>query len=429
MKLLLFPTEVSFMIEEIVTFVMILISQKMNDYIERPLYINRIKPFIGKSLIKVLVGQRRVGKSFLLMQIRDLIKIQSPETQIIYINKEQYEFSEIKNSDDLFLYLNQNVIKDKKVALFIDEIQDIENFEITLRDLATRGNYDIYCTGSNANLLSSELATFLSGRYIEIKVFGLSYKEFLLFYQLEDNVSSFQTYLKFGGLPYLINLNTELEVAYEYLKSIYNTILLKDVVTRFKVRNIKFLENLIAFIADNIGSVVSSKKISDYLKSQKVNISTQVVIDYLGYLEASFLIFKVKRTGIEGKKIFEIGEKYFFEDIGIRNAIVGYKVNDIHKVLENIVYLHLRIAGYSVTVGIEDEREIDFIAQKSGEKIYVQVAYLLSNEGTIKREFGNLLTIQDNFPKYVVTMDETSETSTYQGINRMHVKDFCSSLV
>ncbi len=401
----------------------------MTEYIERPLYIDRLKPFIGKSLIKVLTGQRRVGKSYLLMQLRDLIKKQSPDTQIIYINKEQHEFSKITNSDDLFRYLKENVKGNGNVALFIDEIQDIESFEITLRDLATRGNYDIYCTGSNANLLSSELATFLSGRYIEIKVFGLSYAEFLLFYNLKDSVATFQNYLKFGGLPYLINLNTEIQVAYEYLSSIYNTILLKDVVSRFKIRNVKFLENLVEFLANNIGSIVSSKKISEYLKSQKINISTQVVIDYLGYLESSFLIFKVKRTGIEGKKIFEIGEKYFFEDIGIRNAIVGYKTSDIHKILENVVYLHLRMAGYSVTVGQEGNKEIDFIAQKAGEKIYVQVAYMLTNEGTINREYGNLLEISDNFPKYVVTMDELTEISTYKGINRMHVKDFCLKMV
>lgn len=401
----------------------------MNQYIERPLYIDRLKPFIGKTLIKVLIGQRRVGKSFLLMQVRDLIKKQSPDTQIIYINKEQHEFSAIRNSDDLFNYLKENVKGNGKVALFIDEIQDIESFEITLRDLVTRGNFDIYCTGSNANLLSSELATFLSGRYIEIKVFGLSYAEYLIFYNFQDSVNTFQNYLKFGGLPYLINLDSEIQIAYEYLKSIYSTILLKDVVARFNVRNVKFLENLITFLADNLGSIVSSKKISDYLKSQKINISTQVVIDYLGYLEASFLIFKVKRTGIEGKKIFEIGEKYYFEDIGIRNSIVGYKANDIHKILENVVYLHLRMAGYAVTVGLEGKKEIDFIAQKSGEKIYVQVAYLLTNEGTINREYGNLLEIPDNFPKYVVTMDELTETSSHKGINRMHVKDFCLKLV
>jgi hypothetical protein len=401
----------------------------MIDYINRPLYIERIKPFIGKSLIKVLVGQRRVGKSYLLMQLKDLIKTQEPDTQIIYINKEQNEFSSIKNSDDLFSYINENVKGSGKVALFIDEIQDIESFEITLRDLATRKNYDIYCTGSNANLLSGELATFLGGRYIEIKVFGLSYAEFLIFNKISDTVDSFKEYMKFGGLPYLINLNNEIQVAYEYLTSIYNTILLKDVVARFNIRNVKFLENLVAFLSDNLGSIVSSKKISEYLKSQKINISTQVVIDYLGYLESSFLIFKVKRTGIEGKKIFEIGEKYFFEDVGIRNAIVGYKATDIHKILENIVYLHLRMAGYSVTVGVEGKKEVDFIAQKAGNKIYVQVAYMLTNEETINREFGNLLEIPDNFPKYVVTMDEIPEISTYKGVVRMHIKDFCLKMV
>jgi hypothetical protein len=401
----------------------------MTEYIERSLYIERIKPFIGKSLIKVLVGQRRVGKSYLLMQLKDLIHTQSPETQIVYINKEQNEFSSIANSDDLFAYLKENIKGEVNVALFIDEIQDIESFEITLRDLVTRKNFDIYCTGSNANLLSGELATFLSGRYIEVKVFGLSYKEYMLFHNLNDSGSTFQNYLMFGGLPYLINLNHDIPIAYEYLTNIYNTILLKDVVSRFNVRNVKFLENLVAFLADNMSNIVSSKKISEYLKSQKINISTQVVIDYLGYLEASYLIFKVKRTGIEGKKVFEIGEKYFFEDIGIRNAIAGYSTNDIHKILENVVYLHLRMAGYSVTVGLEGNKEVDFIAQKAGEKIYVQVAYLLINQETIDREFGNLLNIFDNYPKYVVTMDELTETSAYKGIVRMHVKDFCLKMV
>jgi len=401
----------------------------MVDYINRPLYIEKIKPFIGKSLIKVLVGQRRVGKSYLLMQLRDLINTQEPNTQIIYINKEQNEFSAIKNSDDLFDYLKKNVKENGKVALFIDEIQDIESFEITLRDLGTRKNFDIYCTGSNAYLLSGELATLLSGRYIEIKVFGLSYAEFLIFNKISDSVESFQDYMKFGGLPYLINLSKEIQVAYEYLTSIYNTILLKDVVARFNIRNVKFLENLVGFLSDNLGSIVSSKKISEYLKAQKINISPQVVIDYLGYLESSFLIFKVKRTGIEGKKIFEIGEKYFFEDVGIRNTIVGYKATDIHKILENIVYLHLKMAGYSVSVGVQGNKEIDFIAQKAGDKIYVQVAYMLTNQETINREFDNLLEIADNFPKYVLTMDEIAETSTYKGIIRMHIKDFCLKIL
>jgi predicted AAA+ superfamily ATPase len=399
------------------------------SFIERPLYMDRIKPFIGKSLIKVLVGQRRVGKSYLLMQLRDMIQHANSDMQIVYINKELHEFKGIKHADDLFLYLEERVMKNKRVALFIDEVQDIESFETVLRDLVTREHYDIYCTGSNANLLSGELATFLSGRYIEIKVFGLSYSEFLRFNDTIDSDKTFQNYLQIGGLPYLKNLSNDYEVIYEYLSNIYNTILLKDVVKRFNIRNVRFLENLVAFLADNIGSLVSSKKISDYLKSQQVNISPQVVIDYLGYLESCFLISKVKRTGIEGKKIFEVGEKYFFEDIGLRNSIVGYKSNDIHKILENVVYLHLRMAGYTITVGVENNKEIDFIAQRAGNKIYVQVAYLLANEQTIAREFGNLLFIQDNFPKYVVTMDQTSETASYKGIERIHVKDFCLSLV
>lgn len=246
---------------------------------------------------------------------------------------------------------------------------------------------------------------------------------------MTDSVPVFNEYLKFGGLPYLINLNSDPDVIYEYLTSIYNTILLRDVVSRFSIRNVKFLENLVLFLADNTGSIVSSKKISEYLKSQKINISTQVVIDYLGYLESSFLINKVKRTGIEGKRIFEIGEKYFFEDTGIRNAITGYKANDIHKILENIVCLHLKMAGYIVTAGAEGKKEIDFIAQKTGEKIYIQVAYMLTSQETVDREFGNLLDIKDNFPKYVLTMDEMKETSTYKGIQRMHVKDFCLSIL
>jgi len=400
----------------------------MIENIDRPYYIKKITPFMGKSLIKVLTGQRRVGKSYLLMQIRDIILKEEPATRIIFINKEKHEFSMITNSDSLFVYLNSIVKGNEKVALFIDEIQDIDSFEIVLRDLATKKNYDIYCTGSNANLLSGELATYLGGRYIEIKVYGLSYQEYLAFHKMKDSVAIFNDYLKFGGLPYLINLNYDPEIIFEYLNSIYNTILLRDVVARYSVRNVKFLENLILFLADNIGSIVSSKKISDYLKSQRLNISTQVVIDYLGYLESSFLINRVKRTGIEGKRVFEIGEKYFFEDTGIRNAITGYNANDIHKSLENTVCIHLKIAGYSVTVGTDGKKEIDFIAQKGGEKIYIQVAYMLTNQETIDREYGNLLDIKDNFPKYVLTMDELSDTSTYKGIQRMHVKDFCLTI-
>lgn len=400
----------------------------MKEYIERPLYIDRIKPFIGKNLIKVLTGQRRVGKSYLMMQIRDLIRENEPGTRIIYINKELHEFSMITDNVSLMEYVNRQHAGKGKVALFIDEIQDIDSFEKALRDLVTRKNFDIYCTGSNARLLSGELATLLSGRYIEIRVYGLSYPEYIMFRDIKDSAETFSTYLREGGLPFLIHMGSDVHVVNEYLNTIYNTILLKDVVARYNIRNVKFLENLVLFLAGNIGSIVSARKISEYLKSQKINISIQVVIDYLGYLESSFLIHRVRRSGIMGKRIFEIGEKYFFSDTGIRNVIAGYNPTDIHKILENVVFLHLRIAGYDVTVGSEGGREIDFIAGRGGERIYVQVAYLLEKPETAEREFGNLLEIRDNFPKYVVTMDELNETDSYLGIHRMHVKDFCRML-
>jgi len=397
----------------------------MKDYIDRPFYIDRIKPYIGKSLIKVITGQRRVGKSCMLMQIRDLITENDPGTHIIFINKEQHEFSSVTDHVSLLEYVGLHSKGKGKVALFIDEIQDIDSFEVALRDLSTREKYDIYCTGSNARLLSGELATLLAGRYIEIRVYGLSYSEYLMFHDAADSADTFRTYLREGGLPYLIHLGSDINIVNEYLNNIFNTILLKDVVARYNVRNVKFLESLVLFLADNIRSIVSAKKISEYLKSQRINISTQVVIDYIGYLESSFMIHRVKRTGIRGKRLFEIGEKYFFGDTGIRNVIAGYNLADVHKMLENIVFLHLRTAGYEVTVGSENGKEIDFIASRGGEKIYVQVAYLLEKPETAEREFGNLLEIRDNYPKYVVTMDELNETSTYQGIQRMHVKDFC----
>ncbi len=396
--------------------------------IERPLYVEKIRPYMGKSLIKVLVGQRRVGKSFVLMQLRNIVEREHPQTKIIYINKELHEFGSILDAESFLNYIKPNDIGAENVAVFVDEIQDIAGFESVLRDLAARGNYDIYCTGSNANLLSGELASYLSGRYVEINIHALSFVEYINFNGLENSNETFQKYLVRGGLPYLINLSDDLMVVQEYQRNIYNSILLKDVVARFGVRNVPFLENLVLFVADNLGSIVSSKKISDYLKSQRINISPQVVLDYLGYLQASFIIQKVKRSGIEGKRIFEVGEKYYFADLGLRNALVGYKPTDINKLLENIVYLHLRIAGYSVTVGVDGEKEVDFIAVQGSKKIYVQVAYLLLQPETVEREFSNLMAIPDNYPKYVVTMDQLAETGTFKGIERVNVRGFCTIL-
>lgn len=397
-------------------------------YIKRPIYLKSIEPYMDKDVIKVLVGQRRVGKSFMLFQIMDAINLKHQNPEIIYINKELDEFESIVNHSDLLNYIKSQEKGTKKKYIFIDEVQDIQNFEKALRSLQAKGGYDIYCTGSNAHLLSGELATFLSGRYVETKIYSLSYNEFLDFHKLKNKKESLNKFLKFGGLPYLINLKLEDQVVYDYLKNIYAAILFKDVVKRHNIRNINFLEKLVRYVADNTGSLVSSKKISDFLKSQRIQISPQLVLDYLSHLESAFFIFKVLRMDISGKKIFEIGEKYYFEDLGLRHSIVGYKANDINKILENAIYQHLRISGYNISIGKSGDKEVDFICEKQGKKIYVQVAYLLQDEKTIAREFGNLLQIKDNYPKYVISMDEFLSGTEYEGIEHIHVQDFISEL-
>lgn len=398
------------------------------DYIKRKYYIDKVKPYIKKNIIKVFTGQRRVGKSYLFYQIIDFIQMLEPDACVVYINKELDEFSGIKNYADLLSFVKAKRGKKKFCYLFIDEIQDIEDFEKGIRSFFAGTGYDIYISGSNANLLSGELATYLSGRYIEIKVFGLSYSEFLTFHKLDDSTQSFNRYLRVGGLPYLIHLPDEDYIVYDYLKNIYNTIILKDVVARYNIRNVNFLDRLVKFLCDNTGNILSAKKISEYLKSQKTDISTQVVLNYLSYLVTAFLVFKVSRSDLSGKKIFEIGEKYYFEDTGLRNSIAGYKVSDINKLLENVVYLHLCIAGYNVTVGKYNDKEIDFVGEKFSEKIYVQVCYLLTDEKVVEREFGNLLSVSDNYPKYVVSMDEVGSTASNKGVKHMEIREFLRML-
>jgi uncharacterized protein len=396
----------------------------IKTYIPRERYIEKIKPFIDKDIIKVFTGQRRVGKSYMLFHVMDLLLEKGiKEKNIIYINKELHEFEDIKTHKDLIEYINKIKLKNQKNYIFIDEVQEIDKFEKALESLLAEGGFDIYCTGSNANMLSGELATYLSGRYIEIKIFGLSYLEFLKFHRLEKNKDSFFKFIKYGGLPYLINLSLEDDVIYEYLINIYNAILFKDVVKRHGVRNIAFLEKLIEYVADNTGSIVSAKKISDFLKSQKINISPNVIIEYLNYLTNAFFLFKASRSEIGGKKIFKIDEKYFFEDLGLRHSVIGYKQTDISKILENIVFLHLKILGYKITVGKLYDKEIDFVCEKLGEKIYIQVVYLINNEKTIEREFGNLLKIKDNYRKIVVSMDEVIGNK-YKGIEQINILDF-----
>lgn len=395
-------------------------------YYYRDTYINRIIPFINKDIIKVLVGQRRVGKSYILLQLMDYVKKEFKESKIIYINKELTEFSKIKTSSDLTDYIKTKSVKNITNFLFIDEIQDIENFEISLRSLLAEGGFDIFCTGSNAKMLSSDIATYLGGRYIQFHIHSLSYKEFLQFHKLSDSPETFVNFIKYGGLPYIHNLKLEEDVVFEYLRSIYNTIILRDVVARYNIRNIVFLERLNHFLADNIGSLLSAKRISDFLKSQNINISTKIVLEYLQFLEDAFFIKKVKRFDIKGRKIFEINDKFYFTDLGLRNTLQTFNMKDINKVLENIVFNKLMSDGFEIYVGKFDNKEIDFVAVKGDITIYIQVAYMIADERVHEREFGNLLKIADNHRKIVISMDDFAE-SNYKGVEHIHVREFLLS--
>lgn len=397
---------------------------KIPEYYKRDLYLNRIKPFIDTQMIKVLTGQRRVGKSFLMFQLMDSIGCQYPSSDMIYINKELFEFDSLKDYADLIKYVTQKRQNmDDKCFLFIDEIQDITDFEKALRHFFAERTYDIYCTGSNANMLSSELATYLSGRYIEFKVYSLTYIEFLQLHKIEDSQDSFTKFYKFGGLPYLANLPFNELLVSDYLRSIYDTIILKDVVNRYNIRNVRQLQDLTIYLADTIGSLFSANKISEYLKSQRVDLLPKTILEYLTYLNNAYFVKRLRPIDIQGKKQFQIGEKYYFEDLGIRHAIRPFRPNDIAQVLENVVCHHLLVSGYMLSVGRDGDKEIDFVAERDGEKLYVQVAYSVIEEKTRDREFCNLLAIKDNYPKIVITMDEI-EGASYEGIKQVPIRKF-----
>jgi len=396
------------------------------NIIAREQYTKKISKFIGKNIIKVITGQRRVGKSYILLQLIDEIKKSVTGANIIHINLELESFRHQKSSKDLYLYVSSKLVEDSTLNyLFIDEIQEISDFQNAIRSLHAEKKCDIYITGSNANLLSGELATFLSGRYLTFEIHSLSYKEFQLFHNLEDTQQTLEKYLTFGGLPFLKNLELSEEQSFEYLKNVYSSILLKDVVAREKIRNVAFLENLVSYLADNVGSILSALNISKYLKSQQIDISTQVVINYLRTLANSFFVHKVVRSDVAGMKIFEIGEKYYFEDLGLRNVINGFNaVKDISKIMENAVYLNLKQSGYKVFVGKIKDREIDFVGEKNGIKIYVQVSLTIMNEKTQEREFGSLMLIPDNYAKYVVTFNDLHIGNNHKGIRCVNLREF-----
>ncbi|MCC8071072.1 MAG: ATP-binding protein [Bacteroidales bacterium] len=394
----------------------------------RESYLKAIKPFIDRPIIKVLTGLRRVGKSYLLLQIINEIRSRNADANILYLNFEDLDNLPLTNAPALHEYLKNLISQDRPNYILLDEVQEVADFERCVRSLLLLPNVDIYITGSNADMLSGELATHLSGRYIEIPVWSLSYQEFLSFQGLEASTKSLSLYLRYGGLPYLRNLKLSDEVVWEYLRSIYSTVIYRDVIMRKKVRNSVFLERLLQYLADNVGSLFSAKKISDYLKSQNTSINVPQVQAYLSHLCDARLLSCAKRYDIHGKRWFEIGEKYYFTDIGLRNVIVGYRPGDEGKLLENAVYNHLVAQGYQVAIGALGTQEIDFVATRRQETLYVQACLDIHSAGTIEREYGNLLLIPDNYRKIVVTLGDMIAPQSYQGIETLSLASFLTAM-
>ena len=391
----------------------------------RQAYIDKIEKYLGKETIIVLVGQRRVGKSYMMKTVRDQ-KASNPDNNIIYIDKEKREFDSIRNYQDLNQYIDEHFVASKHNYILIDEIQDITEFERSIRSFRTEPNTDIIITGSNAKMLSNELSTLIGGRYKEIYIQSLSYEEFLVFHQLPDNDDSLAKYIQYGGLPGLAKIGLEEDDAREYQMDIFHTVLLKDVIMRNRIRNVPFLENLVRFLADNTGKLISANSIAKYMKSQGESITSTVIINYISFLCEAYILHKVNRFDIHGKRIFETNDKFYFEDNGIRNALAGgTREGDIEKVIENIIYQHLIRLGYQVYVGQLQAGEIDFVCTKpDGQRIYVQASYIIADMATREREFGNLRAIKDNYPKYVISMTPLLTRNDDNGIKHLHLRKF-----
>jgi predicted AAA+ superfamily ATPase len=366
----------------------------------------------------------------MLRQLQEWLTANVESANVLYISKELYAFSDITNATELYNYVINHLSTKERNYLLIDEVQDIKDYENALRSLQAEDRCQIIATGSNAYIFSSELSTRLAGRYVEIPIYSLTYREFLQFHNLEDTDKSLLAYLKIGGLPGLCHydINDEIQV-HDYLQAVYNTVMLRDVVSREEIRNITFIENLARFIADTTGKLVSVRNIANTMTSQGSKVSDILTATYLKYLCNAYIINAIQRYDIHGKKLFEQNNKYYFADHGLRNLLCGFNVRgSIEKIIESVIYLHLVSQGFKVTVGIFRSAEIDFVAKRGNQTIYIQATYLLGSKETIKREFGNLQAIKDNFPKYVVSMDPVSgELSEYPGIHHLHLREFLNT--
>ena len=398
--------------------------------ITRKLYLDQLVKFMDKPFIKVITGLRRSGKSSLLILLKDLLlkKGVQPE-QVLYINLESFLFSELEDAGKLYSYIVAAVNTEVKFYLLLDEIQEVSNWEKAVNSLMVDFNCDIYITGSNSRLLSSDLATYLTGRYIEINVYPLSFAESIDFrshYSSEsvpNRYTAFEQYIRMGGFPVLYTANYDIETAWKMVYDIYSSAILRDTVQRNNIRDVELLERVVKFVFDNTGNRFSSKNVADYFKSQQRKIDLNTVYNYLNALESAYIIYRIPRYDVKGKEILKTHEKYFVGDQAFLYAMSGYRDRYIAGVLENIVMLELLRRGYKVYTGKSGESEIDFIAENGTSKIYIQVAYRITEQSTIDREFKPLLEIKDHYPKYVLTMD-TLWKDNIEGIRHQHIADW-----
>lgn len=396
--------------------------------ISREIYMKRIRPFINTELIKVFTGIRRSGKSVMLELVKNELKKSGvSDKNFLCINFEQFSNSELLDAK----ILHKRIVEfqksaDGKIYLFFDEIQEVDGWEKCINSYRVDFDCDIYITGSNAKLLSGELATYLAGRYVEFVIYPFSFAEFLEMNRQKnsqiDKSACFTAFLKTGGMPFLANFFGDDSAKNQYLMDIYNSVVLKDVVKRNNIRDVDTLERIIAYAFSNIGHIFSATSLSKYFKSEKRNISHDTILNYLKFCADAFLIYKISRYDLEGKKVLTVNEKYYCADHGLREAVFGKNTQNIDQILENIVCLELLRRNFKVFIGKKDESEIDFIAERNGVKIYVQVAYLLASEETVRREFSVYDSIKDNFPKYVVSMDEFDFSRN--GIIHRNIRDF-----
>lgn len=403
--------------------------------IKRELYLNQIRPFINRPFIKVIAGIRRCGKSVVLQLIAEELERQGVrKEQILYMNFESFEWIDITDAKALYAYVKSVVEKAKKekVYILLDEIQEVSHWERAVNSFLVDWDVDIYVTGSNSKLLSSELSTYLTGRYVSIHILPLSFKEYLEFHHIatttekESLRKAFHNYLRMGGFPAIHTLPYDYEMVYKLIYDLYSSVILRDTVQRHGIRNVELLERVVKFVFDNIGNRMNAKNIADYFKSQHRRVDINTIYNYLGALEGSFIIQRVPRYDIKGKEQLQTNEKYFVSDLSLIYAVMGFKDRMIGGALENIVYWEMRRRGYEVFIGKQEEKEIDFVGIRKNEKLYVQVTYRMDSEATVKREFTPLLAINDQYPKFVVSMDDFWQDNI-EGIKHKPIADFLLS--